>query len=137
MRYVIRNERGEVTSAHLDPVPGSEALPLGHPDVQAFLRPTDAQQAFAGLDADLVRVLEDLIDVLIERNVLRVTDLPTSAQVKLFDRKHFRQAVRNHSLALYSEGQELLGSVESPASDGVLSVDVLDIGVTGSVDAPR
>ena len=61
----------------------------------------DEGRSFAGLDANLVRVLEDLIDVLIERNVLRITDLPAEAQQKLFDRKHFRSRVQKKSLQLF------------------------------------
>ena len=41
-------------------------------------------------DADMVRVLEDLIDVLIERGVIKFTDLPKPAQVKLLQRKDSR-----------------------------------------------
>jgi hypothetical protein len=42
------------------------------------------------MDADFVRVLEDLIDVLIAKGVLRMTDLPVQAQQKLNQRKQRR-----------------------------------------------
>ena len=45
---------------------------------------------FGPLDADFIRVVEDLIDVLIQKGVLRVTDLPVGAQRKLAARKHLR-----------------------------------------------
>ena len=60
-------------------------------------------QQFASLDAGFLRVLEDLIDALIRRNVLCITDLPMEAQLKLFDRKHFREGVQSHSLDLYQQ----------------------------------
>ncbi len=88
-------------SLHREPVPGSEPLGLEHPEVQAFLK-ADGARGFAALDADLVRVLEDLIDALIRLNVLRITDLPLEAQTKLFERKHFRDGMQNRALQLFA-----------------------------------
>ena len=50
-------------------------------------------------DADLVRVLEDLIDVLITRGVIQFTDLPEAAQAKLLGRRQTR-ATLTHRLEL-------------------------------------
>jgi hypothetical protein len=116
MRYVLRDDAGQIISLHLEAVPGAEALPVDHPEVRAFVSAADEERSFAGLDANLVRVLEDLIDVLIERNVLRITDLPAEAQQKLFDRKHFRSRVQKKSLQLF--GNEF-GGAPSP-SQGLL-----------------
>ncbi len=101
MRYVIRDEAGAIVSVHREPVPASLPVEDGNPEVMAFLDGENDTQSFAGLDADLVRVLEDLIDALIDRNVLRVTDLPTEAQQKLFARKHFRSRAQSRSLHLF------------------------------------
>ena len=49
---------------------------------------------FSGLDADFIRVVEDLIDVLIEKGVIRITDLPPGAQRKLTARKDLRGRLR-------------------------------------------
>lgn len=49
-------------------------------------------------DAALIRVLEDLIDVLIERGLIRFTDLPPPAQEKLVQRRHWRAEMRKLSL---------------------------------------
>ncbi len=46
-------------------------------------------------DADMVRVLEDLIDVLIDRGVIQFTDLPKPAQAKLLQRKESRANLAN------------------------------------------
>lgn len=110
MRYVLRDPSGAILSVHREPVPGAEPMALSHPAVQAFLAGDQDGQAFAGLDADLVRVLEDLIDVLIDRNILRITDLPAEAQQKLFDRKHFRSRVQKKSPKLFGSEQDALGA---------------------------
>ncbi|HET9643452.1 MAG TPA: hypothetical protein VFP68_08875 [Burkholderiaceae bacterium] len=55
-------------------------------------------EEFDRLDADFVRVLEDVIDVLIIKNVINITDLPPRAQAKLLLRKSFREKITLHSL---------------------------------------
>lgn len=100
MYYVLRDATGQISSLHRDPVVGAQVLPADHPEVREFMGGGETQQ-FASLDASFLRVLEDLIDALIRRNVLCITDLPMEAQLKLFDRKYFREGVQSHSLDLY------------------------------------
>ena len=56
---------------------------------------------FSRLDADFVRVIEDVIDTLITRNIFNITDLPAEAQAKLFARKSFRERISQSSLRLF------------------------------------
>jgi hypothetical protein len=102
MPYVRRNAQGHIDSLHkLDPG-GAEFLADGHADVHAFVgRGSDEQRNFSQLDADFVRVIEDVIDTLIVKNVLNITDLPEQAQAKLFARKSFRERVSKSSLRLF------------------------------------
>ncbi len=79
--YIIRNADGRVSGLSADAVEGSERADLDSNEVQDFLR---------ALDIDLVRVLEDVIDLLVARGVFRFTDLPSSAQDKLLFRKNLR-----------------------------------------------
>ena len=69
--------------------------------IAAVTAGSSAPQEFARLDADFVRVLEDVIDTLIVKNVLNITDLPEQAQAKLFARKSFRERVSKSSLRLF------------------------------------
>jgi hypothetical protein len=89
---------------HRDPVVGAQVLPADHPEVRQFMGEGSEAKQFASLDQGFLRVLEDLIDALIRRNVLCITDLPMEAQLKLFDRKHFREGGQSHSLDLYEPG---------------------------------
>jgi len=107
MLYAKRNPEGLVESLSREMTHGSEALSADHPDVLAFLQAGGAaQEAFSSLDASLVRVLEDLVDVLISRNVIRITDLPPEAQKKLFERKRFRESTRGNALKLVPDANE-------------------------------
>ncbi len=100
MPYVLRHASGEIDSLHRTATPhASEFLPDHHPEVQAFVgRSVDGRADFSVLDADFVRVIEDVIDTLIVKNVLNITDLPAGAQAKLFARKSFRERISTHLL---------------------------------------
>lgn len=56
-------------------------------------------------DAEFIRVLEDLIDTLIEHGVIRLTDLPPQALEKLQERKLTREQLR-HGLNLLDDEDE-------------------------------
>jgi len=61
------------------------------PEASALLNQTDM---------GLVRVLEDLIDVLITRGLIQFTDLPQAAQDKLLERRETRAGMVDR-LSLY------------------------------------
>lgn len=103
MPYVTRGPDGRIDALHRDaPGPGAELLGVDHPEVAAFLGGADS--GFGRLDADFVRVLEDVIDTLIARNVINITDLPDQAQAKLFARKSFRERAVRNALRLFDDG---------------------------------
>ncbi|MDJ0738393.1 MAG: hypothetical protein QNJ91_01670 [Gammaproteobacteria bacterium] len=79
--YIVRDAEGEISGLSATPSGDAEPVTTDDPGVQAFLR---------RLDVDLVRVLEDVIDLLIARGVFRFTDLPESAREKLLFRKTLR-----------------------------------------------
>lgn len=93
MPYIHRSANGEVESLHrAATLDAAEFLDAADPEVRRLLNqqlaePTD----FERLDADFVRVLEDLIDVLLSNGALRITDLPDAVRAKLFLRKDHRE----------------------------------------------
>lgn len=104
MPYVRRGPDGQIESLHRHGGEGMEFLPDSHPDVFAFFGHTaPGPEQFSRLDADFVRVIEDVIDTLIVKNVINITDLPGEAQSKLFARKSFRERVVKNSLRLFSD----------------------------------
>ncbi len=91
MPYVQRDSTGQVVAIFAQPGPGhDELLAPGHPELGALAGAGE----FAHLDADLIRVIEDVVDVLIDRGLLRLTDLPPDAQRKLLARKGARARLR-------------------------------------------
>ena len=94
MPYIRTDTAGNVISLHREATAEtSEFVAVSDPRVTAFLGREVAgpNGEFLSLDLDLIRVLEDLVDVLIERNVITFTDLPAAAQEKIFRRRSKRE----------------------------------------------
>jgi len=108
MPYVCRGPDGQIESLHRHAAQGMEFVPDGHPDVLAFIGQSSAAAGpnhFNRLDAEFVRVIEDVIDTLIVKNIINITDLPGEAQAKLFARKSFRERVVRNSLRLFADSE--------------------------------
>ncbi len=113
MPYVRRRADGRIDSLHRQAIDGGEFLPDDHPEVQAFVgNDPAARDDFSKLDADFVRVIEDVIDTLIGKNVINITDLPPEAQAKLCSRKAFRGRAQQQALDLF--GSALAGFALDP-----------------------
>ena len=108
MPFIRRNAHGAIDSLHRRDEGEIEFLPDDHPDVRAFLGAAPAKgDAFASLDADFIRVIEDVIDTLISKNVINITDLPIEAQTKLFGRKRFRERASGDALQLFGDDEPI------------------------------
>jgi hypothetical protein len=91
MPYVQRNSDGAISAISREPQAGfTEQLADDHPDVQAFVSNLGASE-IASTDLEFVRVLEDLLDVLMAKNVLMFTELPAEAQTKILQRQALRR----------------------------------------------
>ncbi|WP_027469044.1 hypothetical protein [Deefgea rivuli] len=107
MFFVRRNASGEIMALSKEMTSGySEQLDANHPEVLKFLSQSD--EVFNDLDTSLIRVIEDLVDVLIDKNVLRLTDLPLPAQEKLLSRKKVRSSLKNSLNILVDNDQGLI-----------------------------
>ncbi len=103
MPYIRRAPSGTIDSLHRQPGAGAnEFRPDQHEEVQAFVGRLSDEEGYSKLDAEFVRVLEDVIDTLIVKNILNITDLPPEAQAKLFARKGFRERQSQSSLHLFA-----------------------------------
>ena len=99
MRYVARDETGQVVAVSLmRDGAHPEAMLEDAPELHAFAGGLPEQDRLAESDLGLVRVLEDLIDVLIEKDLIRFTDLPEPAQDKLMHRRSLRRSLQGLEL---------------------------------------
>ena len=69
------------------------------------MKEKDIKHQLSSSDSDLVRVLEDLIDVLIANGTIRLTDLPPQALAKLTARKQARKRLKD-SLDLLNDDED-------------------------------
>jgi hypothetical protein len=70
----------------------SDSLPSFPPSA---LPAGQAEELLSQSDTGIVRVLEDLINELINRGVIKFTDLPVPAQNKLLSRQQTRSQLKN------------------------------------------
>ena len=91
MPFVRRNAAGEIDAvfSHSNEA-GQEFVAPEANELRDFLG-TNAPTHFSAMDAEFIRVMEDLIDTLIGKGLLRLTDLPSEAQHKLLARKDLRR----------------------------------------------
>lgn len=59
--------------------------------------------ALAGSDADLARVTEDLISVLVKKGTILFTDLPEAVQSKLLEREKLRHKLDEKHISFLSD----------------------------------
>lgn len=94
MAYILKNDQGDIIATSPDIQPGANWVAIDNDDAEyvAFLEHTMQNiSAFRESDIQLVRVLEDLITVLIDKDVIRFTDLPAPAQQRLNKRETMRK----------------------------------------------
>lgn len=100
MLYVERNDKGEIIAVRRQS-PGKqdgEKLSLLNAEVLTFLSRADNEinslaQILSLTDESIIRVLEDLIDLLIKKNIILFTELPEQAQEKIRERKQARERI--------------------------------------------
>ncbi|MEK9775958.1 MAG: hypothetical protein VW339_07415 [Quisquiliibacterium sp.] len=93
--YVLLDAQGQVLQlarGEAPPAPGWLPADPADPAVREFLSGLDAaDNPLAHTDASLARITEDLINVLIDKGMLKFTDLPQAAQAKLLARRQARE----------------------------------------------
>jgi len=96
--YVKRDEKGRIEAVSQRAGPAFEEwVAPDHVELNGFLGDLERggpQGKLASTDLEMVRVLEDLIDVLVKKGVIHFTDMPEAAQHKLLERRNTRVNMR-------------------------------------------
>jgi hypothetical protein len=113
MVYVQRDAEGRLLRVEHQPFAEmSESLLVENEELHAWLTMReDVHGRLAKLknsDLELVRVLEDLVDVLLSRGVIRYTDLPEAAREKLQERAQVRAKLGGLSSLVGDEEQQFI-----------------------------
>jgi hypothetical protein len=112
MPYVNRDENGKIIALATKPGEGvTERLSASDPEVLAFLQESESdslpREFLTSSDLELVRALEDVIDLLVEKKVINFTELPDEVQHKLLNRQYAREKLQDEG-SLLIEGKDIL-----------------------------
>lgn len=108
MPYVLREQGGHIKAVSQVEISGQgwELVPADDAGYLEFLEITLAQHnPFRESDIQLARVLEDLISLLVERDIIRFTDFPEAAQKRLIDRQAMR--MKGRTLNIIDEARSI------------------------------
>jgi hypothetical protein len=101
MLYAIRNPEGRIIGLTESAQPGLQAVDVKNRDVLEFLSINDedfsAEDFLDQSDVGTVRIIEDIIDILIAKNLVLFTDFPLASQKKLLSRKLARSIIQAES----------------------------------------
>ncbi len=103
MLYVERNDEGNIIALHNNPQENAtEQKTSVDQEVLDFLEQNATSESWQTLltisDMGFIRLLEDMVDLLIRKNVIIFTELPEKAQEKIMERKKIREKYATHSI---------------------------------------
>ena len=78
-----------------------------------FTTASATQEMLSNSDNDMMRIIEDLIDLLTEKRLIQFTELPLAAQKKLLGRKWVRRVHNNYDDSLMTDNHNLTGNEDS------------------------
>jgi len=103
MPYIVRDDSGKIIRASARSIHGAELVPHSHPDVVAFLQskhqdPKQIEESLGELrrtDNEMARAVEDVIMVLLKKNVLKLSDMPKAVQDRMALRVKLRMFIQD------------------------------------------
>lgn len=103
MLYVERGSDGRIIALHstLSSV-AQEQKSMTDEEVLAFLSSAGSwEQLMSMSDFGAVRIIEDLIDLLVHKNIINFTELPEHAQKRIWERKSLREKFVSQDLLVH------------------------------------
>lgn len=101
MPFVSRDESGRIKGIFAEPnADAAEELGPDNADLVRFLAelglasPGTIRQLLAESDLRMVRLVDDLIDVLLDKTLIKITDLPAAAAQKYLQRQVARKRLQ-------------------------------------------
>ena len=110
MPYVIRDNDRRIVAVSETAIDGfEEEVQADDQQLSGFLNAVEGNShSLAGTDLSFIRVLEDVIELLISKNIITFTDLPTAAREKMLERQHLRDSLQNRLDLLDDENDNLI-----------------------------
>ncbi|POP40865.1 tryptophan synthase subunit beta [Superficieibacter electus] len=113
MHYIERDTTGRIIRVEDEPFTGATEQSADlTPDIGQWYKKQEARAAtllqLRQSDLEMVRVLEDLIEVLMSKGVISITDLPPAAQTKLINRAQARRTLSGLEGLIADEDENLI-----------------------------
>jgi hypothetical protein len=106
--YIKRDHLGQISAFSKTPTGDmTEEISDEAPELHAFLQSIKSSQQLTLEQSDqaMARVLEDVINLLVDKGTIRFTDLPDAAQQKLLNRRELRD--QRQGINLLDDGDDL------------------------------
>lgn len=115
MPYVSRSDDGKIVAVSAQVIAGcSESVDVTDEELNDFMSEVASEKLtvdtarFFQSDMEFIRVMEDLINVLIDKNIICFTDLPHMAQQKMSHRRSIREAINEQMDLLDDEDDYMI-----------------------------
>ena len=110
MPFVIRDAEGKIVQVFDQPVTGkAESVSVDsaeykhYVDGQSTQAAENLRQQLSTSDIGMARLVEDLVDLLITKGVIKFTDLPAAAGAKYLDRQAARERLNSYKSLIVDE----------------------------------
>ncbi|MCJ8339988.1 MAG: hypothetical protein MJK10_16100 [Pseudomonadales bacterium] len=117
MLYASRNPEGKIIGISDTPSSSAEAIDNNHPDVRAFFslhnKDFTPDSFLDQSDLAIARILDDLVDLLVKKNIIMFTELPDEAQKKLLSRRVVRSLLQNNDQSAVDDQTDKESSILS------------------------
>ncbi|WP_024852226.1 hypothetical protein [Hydrogenovibrio kuenenii] len=111
MIYVKRNESNQIIDICFDEKENYEKSSIFNEEIKTFIQNSNNQnqvkEIMTNLDLDMVRITEDVIEILIKKEILLFTDFPEAVQSKLLFKRFLRQALSKNGVNLTEDGESI------------------------------
>lgn len=110
MPYIARDGDGKIVGVFDRAIAGAtEDVSADSPEIKVFLQstsktsPEELRQILAESDIGMARLVEDLIDLLIDKALIKFTDLPPAASAKYLQRQTARERLHSATNLIVDE----------------------------------
>jgi len=106
MFYIERDDKGQIIALRSSPtLKATEQKNSLDQELLAFFETAIGndeswQSIIAMSDSGFIRLLEDMVDLLIKKNIILFTELPEKAQEKILSRRRIRKHHTTHDLVV-------------------------------------
>jgi len=107
--YIKRDKDGQICAVYSQENEGiTEQVDTDDPEFMDFLMRCDSnlQLKFLKSDLQLIRVVEDVINILMDKNIITITDFPQPVIDKLLARQAFRKRYTGVAGMEYKDDEE-------------------------------